>query len=261
MSTLFETEVYKRDKTKFFFVNQNRKLENSKVYTDNKTFVVCQGDTNLPVWVWTLENLTLSSLQELKEVLTEYLTNDLLKVTSRKQVYDYLVKTSYPYLDQDSYFEMGFLECNKVLQPNKCDGYLDKARLDELSLLSEYVYLDRKELQLDVLTKEESYDKATELLNDDNFYVWRNANGKLVAYLNFQVYENHAKLGNVYTVKSERRKGYCANLVYAVSKKLLEDGYTPFLYTDYNYPNSNGAYKKVGYEDLGYLVNYTLKRK
>lgn len=261
MTNLFETEEYKRDKTKFFFVERNRKLASAKVYTDNQTYVACQGDTNLPVWVWTLENLSLNNLKDLKEVLTNYLDNCEVHVTSRREVYDYLVNTNYQYLEQSSYFEMGFLECNKVLEPTKCEGYLDKARLDEVDLLSEYVYLDREELQLDVLTRKEAYNKAVDLLNDDNFYVWRNNNGKLVAYLNYYVVDNQAKLGNVYTVKEERRKGYCANLVYNVTKNLLEQGYTPFLYTDYNYPNSNGAYKKVGYEDLGYLVNYTLKKK
>lgn len=261
MANVFETEEYKRDKTKFFFVERNRNLDGAKVETDNMSYVLCQGKTNWSVWVWTLDNLSLNKLKELKEVLTSYLDNCEVHVTSRRQVYDYLVNTDYPYLEQDSYFEMGYLKCNKLLKPTKCEGYLDKVRVDEVDLLSEYVYLDRLELQLDVLNKEEAYNKAVNLLNDDNFYVWRNNNGKLVAYLNYVLVGNQAKLGNVYTAKEERRKGYCANLVYSVTKNLLEQGYTPFLYTDYNYLASNGAYKKVGYEDLGYLVNYTLKKK
>mgnify|MGYP000821193751 FL=1 len=214
MANVFETEEYKRDKTKFFFVERNRNLDGAKVETDNMSYVLCQGKTNWSVWVWTLDNLSLNKLKELKEVLTSYLDNCEVHVTSRRQVYDYLVNTDYPYLEQDSYFEMGYLKCNKLLKPTKCEGYLDKVRVDEVDLLSEYVYLDRLELQLDVLNKEEAYNKAVNLLNDDNFYVWRNNNGKLVAYLNYVLVGNQAKLGNVYTAKEERRKGYCANLVY-----------------------------------------------
>ncbi len=261
MNTVFDTKQYKNDSTKFFFVERNRRLEGAKVVTDNMSYVLCQSKSGFPVWVWTLDKLSLSKLKELKQVLTSYLDDSEVQVTSRKQVYDYLVQCNNPYVDRSSYFEMGFLQCDQAVKPNPCDGYLDKVSLDEVNLLSEYVYLDRLELQLDVLTREEAYDKAVSLFHDDNFYVWRNNLGKLVAYLNYQVYENKAKLGNVYTVKEERRKGYCANLVYTVSKKLLEEGYTPFLYTDYNYPASNGAYQKVGYKDLGYLVNYTLKKK
>ena len=44
-------------------------------------------------------------------------------------------------------------------------------------------------------------------LEDDTFYVWRNESGKLVAYLNYRLFEGSAKLGNVYTLEEERRKG------------------------------------------------------
>ena len=30
------------------------------------------------------------------------------------------------------------------------------------------------------------------------------------------------------------------------------------LYTDYNYPASNRAYKEVGFEDKGLLINYKI---
>ena len=163
-------------------------------------------------------------------------------------------------LDKDSYYELGFLECKNPVKPNKCDGYLDRVRTDELNLLSEYFYLDRQELPFSDITKEEAYEKCKEFLNDDTFYVWRNASGKLVAYLNYRVFDNVAKLANVYTAVDERRKGYCANLTYEVTKKLLDSGLRVMLYTDYKYPNSNGAYKKVGYEDLGCLINYDLRK-
>lgn len=45
------------------------------------------------------------------------------------------------------------------------------------------------------------------------------------------------------------------------SELLLDRGYEVFLFTDYNYRNSNECYKKLGYEDGGYLINYCLKRK
>lgn len=143
MKTLFESDVYQKDQPKFFYVERNRQLDSSKVYTDNFSYVVCQGEPNWPVWVWTLDNLTFVELKQLKKVLTTCFVGNELRVTSRKQLYDYLVDTKYPYLDYDSYFEMGFLKCDQVVKPNSCDGYLDKVRLDEVDLLSEYVYLNR----------------------------------------------------------------------------------------------------------------------
>ena len=261
MSYVYESKEYLNDKGKFFFVDGNRKLESSKTRTDNQYYVAVQGNENLPVWVWTKENLSLEKLKEVKEVLTSYLVNESLDVTTRKDVYEYLLNTNYEYLDKDSYFELGFLSCKKTVKPNECDGYLDRVKKEELNLLCEYYYLSHKEMALVDCTKEEAMNKALELLNSDNFYVWRNLSGKLVAFLNYRLQDNMAKLANVYTVLDERRKGYCANLVYSVTNLLLSEGLLPLLYTDYNYVNSNEAYKKVGYEEHGYLVNYTLKRK
>lgn len=260
MKNLLNKKEYLNDKLKFSFVDQNRRLETALVYSDDETYSVVQGCVDLPVWVWTLENLSLEKLKEVKESLHKLL-NDELRVTSRKEVYDYLLNSGYSYLDKDSYFEMGFLECKNLVKPRETDGYLDRVKKEELDLLAYYFYLDRQELALDDVTLDEAYERCNEFLVDETFYVWRNASGKLVAYLNYREFDGVAKLANVYTVLDERRKGYCANLVYEVTKKLLDAGLRVMLYTDYKYPNSNGAYKKVGYEDLGYLVNYKLKRK
>jgi hypothetical protein len=255
----YDKKEYQDDKFKFYFAELNRQSEGSQVFTDNETYAVVYL-TGKPVWVWTLQNLTLDKLKELREVLTQLLTCDKLDLTTRKEVYDYLSDTNYPYLDETSYFELGYLDCEKTVQPRKCDGYLDRVREDELDLLANYVYLEKLELPLASLSKEEALECAKRFLEDDTFYVWRNESGKLVAYLNYRLYDGSAKLGNVYTLEEERRKGYCANLVYEVTKKLLESGLKVLLFTDYKYPNSNNAYKKVGYEDKGFLVNYTLRK-
>jgi predicted GNAT family acetyltransferase len=39
---------------------------------------------------------------------------------------------------------------------------------------------------------------------------------------------------------------------------LLEKGYTPLLYTDQNYPNSNKAYANAGYENGGTLISFSV---
>ncbi len=261
MSNVFKSEDYLKDKEKFFFVDSNKSLDTAVVRTDDECYVAVQGNVNLPVWVWTKESLSLDKLKELRDVLTKYLGADSADFTSRKEVYEYLLNTGYPYLDKDSYFELGFLSCTNPVKPKECDGFLDRVREDEYELLCKYNYLCHKEMSTSDYTEEEAREKSLELLNSDNFYVWRNSSGKLVAFLNYRVQDTTAKLANVYTVLDERRKGYCANLVYNVTKLLLDKGLLPLLYTDYNYVNSNEAYKKVGYEDHGYLVNYTLKRK
>lgn len=260
MKNLLNRKEYLNDKLKFSYVDQNRRLDTAIVYSDDETYSVVQGNVDVPVWVWTLENLSLDKLKEVKFALTKLL-NEELHVTSRKEVFEYLLNSKYLYLDKDSYFELGFLECKKAVKPKETDGYLGRVKKEELDLLTQYYYLDRQELPFNSLTLEQAYEKCKTFLEDKNFYVWRNTSGRIVAYLSYREFDGVAKLSNVYTVPTERRKGYCVNLVYEVTKKLLDSGLRVMLYTDYNYSNSNEAYKKVGFEDFGYLVNYTLKRK
>lgn len=261
MKNVFETTDYQSDKYKFYFVEKNRFLDNAYVMTDNENYAAVQGNLDMPLWVWTKEGLSLDKLRELSEVLNKFLVNDKLQVTTRKEVYDYLKSTKYKYLDCDSYFEMGYLECSNLLKPKECGATVTHFTESDYETLAHYYYLDQNEMGLNSnVTMEYAYEHVKSWLNNDRFYGLKNNDGKLVCMLSHDVFEDCAKLGNVYTPKEERRKGYCVNLVYYVTNELLKHGYKPMLYTDYNYQNSNKAYKKVGYQDLGFLVNYTLKK-
>ena len=56
-----------------------------------------------------------------------------------------------------------------------------------------------------------------------------------------------ATVGPVFTVEAYRRKHYAQNLVYRVTKRLLEKGFRAMLYTDAGYAASNECYRKIGY--------------
>ena len=262
MYKVFNNEDYLNEKTKFYYVEKFKYLESAKVYTDNENYVVCQSAPGVQVWLWTKDNLSLEKLKELKSVLlNNYVTNDKLTFTSKKQVYDYLYETKDNY-SLDEYFEMGTLKCLNPVKPNNCDAYVDHLHEYDYDTAANYYYLDQKEMNVDSsnVTMEYAYKHVKNWVENEKFWVLRNKDGKMVSMVSYDSFENLAKLANVYTPLEERRKGYCANLVYYVSKLLLDMGYVPMLYTDYNYVNSNEAYKKVGYEDTGYLVNYTLKK-
>lgn len=214
-------EEYLKEKTKFYFIEKGKNMESAKVFTDNENYVVCQSAPGVQVWLWTKDNYSL-----------------------------------------DEYFKMGTLKCLKPVKPNECDAYLDHLHKDDYDTAANYYYLAQNEMNVDSshLTMEYAYEHVKNWLDNEKFWVLRNKNGKMVSVVCYDTFDNLAKLGNVYTPVEERKKGYCTNLVYYVTNMLLNNGYVPMLYTDYNYVNSNAAYKKVGYEDTGYLVNYTLKK-
>ena len=67
-----------------------------------------------------------------------------------------------------------------------------------------------------------------------------------------------ATVGPVFTVTAYRRKHYAQNLVYRVTKRLLEKGFRAMLYSDAGYAASNECYRKIGYELRGRVC--TIKR-
>ena len=180
-----------------------------------------------------------------------------------------------------------------VVKPREVDAYLDHFHADDYETAAKYYYLDQLEMGLNSdVTMEDAYEHVKSWVENDNYLLLRNNNGKVVSMVSYNTFDDMAKLGNVYTPKEERRKAEMVQkqiadkdvdviadgigLVKAgrmlgynvkeripgidISKKLLESGFTPMLYTDYNYVNSNNAYKKVGYQDTGLLVTYTLKK-
>ena len=258
---VFNNEDYLNERTKYYFVEKFKNLDGSKVFTDYDNYLVCQSAPGAQVWLWTKDNLSVEKLKELKGVLlNNYVTSDKLTFTSKRFVYDYLKDTSNSY-ELDEYFEMGTLNCLDTVEPKEVDAYLDYFHEDDYETAAKYYYMDQNEMGLnDSVTMEYAYKHVKPWLENDKYRLLRNKNGKVVSMVSYDTFDNMAKLGNVYTPKEERRKGYCAYLVYSLTKELLELGFTPLLYTDYNYVNSNNAYKKVGYKDTGLLVTYTLKK-
>ena len=94
--------------------------------------------------------------------------------------------------------------------------------------------------------------KAEEKFNtylEKGYYVLEK-NGKIVCQATTSRIMKYGKcVSAVYTPPEERGKGYAYNLIYRISKELLDSGdkYC-VLYTDDSNPISNHVYEKIGYK-------------
>lgn len=132
--------------------------------------------------------------------------------------------------------------------------------MDDLDVLINHYFDLIREEEKTTGDYETIKEKIKNFIAQELEYVWVDVSGKIVSEAEYQLYGNRAKIAGVYTPIEERRKGYSANTMYYLSKLLLDRGIEVFLFTDYTYPNSNECYKKIGYEDEGYLINYDIKR-
>ena len=106
-------------------------------------------------------------------------------------------------------------------------------------------------------TREEYCKDAEYSLKNENVFLWKNSQGKIVACCRYNVNDTVASIGLVYTHPDFRRKHYAQNLVYQVAKIISDQGLTPMLYTDADYIASNSCYEKIGFILRGKLC--TLK--
>ena len=139
-------------------------------------------------------------------------------------------------------------DCPEPTAPEKtADGEMYKCTpedLEEAADLYAQFYPDIGETDV---TREHCLERAESGINDNEFFFWKNADGKTVACCGYKQNGDTATVGPVFTVEAYRRKHYAQNLVYRVTKRLLEKGFRAMLYTDAGYAASNECYRKIGY--------------
>lgn len=260
---VFESEEFQKDKYKFYIILKNLTSETLELYSDEENYVICRGSKEWPTWIWTKDNFDHSCLEEIEELMTMYLTDDLKNnFTCKKELYDLLIENNYTKLNKDDYFEMGFLICHNTIKPKReCDAFIDSPKDSDRDTLVNYWYKDNQEMNgVKPITIEQAKIDVEEFIRSDKFFVLRNNTGKIVSMANYGVVENQAKVSHVYTPEEERQKGYAANLIYMMTNIILEKGLVPLLYIDYKYIPSNKAYINAGYEDTGILINFSCSK-
>ena len=260
---IFSSAEFQRDKYKFYLICQNLKSEEVVLYSDEENYVVCRGKMGWPTWIWTKDNISMSIVREIEEVINLFLTeSEKDKFTCKKELYDLLVQDGFDKLNKEDYFEMGTLHCKQTRKPKKCDGKMDIPTIKDKDILVKYWFDDCMEMNgVDAITLEQAEEDIQNMLDSNKFYIWRNDNNKIVCMASYNEAERCAKLSHAYTPIEERGKGYAANLVYSLTNKLLEKGLVPLLYTDYNYIPSNKAYINAGYIDTGILINFSCSKQ
>ena len=264
---IFNSDEYVRDKYLYFIFEKKINHENAKIMSDGENYVITNESAETNPWIWTRDNFDQSKLKDIEELVRLYLVKDKMTFTCKKELYDALLKDNFDLIDKASYFELGFMRCEKLKETKPNDWYLDKAKLDEKDLIADYI---RKfnEFQADHVShyssktveqiERECLGAAEGEINSGTFYVLRNSDNKIVCMAHYKINKDWiGKVWLVYTPDEERWKWYAAKLVYELTKILLEKWYVPLLYTDQNYPNSNKAYANAWYQNGWTLVCFT----
>lgn len=128
------------------------------------------------------------------------------------------------------------------------DVVFRKATEEDKEILNEYRRRFSEEALNENLSPEELEEIFYRNLERGSYVLEKD--GKIVATAVTNRHLSKGKsVGSVFTPKEERGKGYAYNLVYRVSKELLDSGLEYcVLFTDDANPVSNHVYEKIGYE-------------
>lgn len=247
----YQNPTYLKEKNMFFF------LLNPKTHliSDKENYIIGPKIKEYPVWIWSKDRLTVEKKEEIKLLLEEkYLKKGENPFICKKELYEEITQ-SFSTMD---YFEMGYLQCESLKECKEVSGVFAKANYGDKIALAKLWQSFCKEVDQEEIELKECLEVVSDLLERDQFYVWRNNQGKVISMASYSVEQDVAAISHVYTKKEERNKGYCANLIYYLTKNLLEKNLHPMLYTDYHYKPSNASYKKVGYQEKGILIRFKI---
>lgn len=271
---IFKSGNYQKDKYWFFIFEKKINDENAKIMSDWENYVITNESAETNPWIWTKDNFNKSKLKEIEELIEVYLNmypaNDKMDFTCKKELYYALIDDNFDLVDKASYFELWFMKCEELKDTKPNDWWLDRAKKEEIDLIADYIrkfnefqddHVSHYSSKTDDQIKAECLQSAEKEINDENFYVLRNSNNKIVCMAHYRINDNWTgKVWLVYTPDEERWKWYAAKLVHELTKMLLDGWYIPILYTDQNYPNSNKAYANAGYQNHWTLIVFKCKK-
>ena len=257
-SKIFSSNEFLKDRYKYYIALKIISSPDSNIYSDENNYIVLQSNNDTPIWIWTRDNIDETYINEIFECINKYFNSES-KITCKQEFYNLLLSNKIIPIDKENYFEMGSLYCEKPIKPKEITGIMEKAKDEDIDVIAKYWKDDNLETENNELTIEEALTDAKAMVDDGNTYLLKNDNNKIVCMASYNSIEDVAKINHVYTPIEERKKGYCANLIYNLSNLLLKDKIVPMLYTDYNYIPSNKSYMNVGYVKSGTLVTFKLK--
>lgn len=244
-SPFLQNALFINDKYKFSLVGHNLGLEETRIYSDEETYIFVLGKSHKPIWLWATDDVSKEKILEIKECIEYFCDNVLSSFVCKESLYSQ-IKDMHDNLQIEEL--SGCYVCHEPIKPRECDGHLEKATEDDKLIITQMWYEDCVEANPENHISYELAEKFTErFLASGTFYVWKDENEKIAAMIDYTMVDNYAEVAHAYTIPEERKKGYMANSVYELTKIIIEEGLIPILSTDYNYAASNRCYQNVGY--------------
>lgn len=249
-------KILENDKYTFFVLSRVMDGECELLLTDHKSLIICFTAKPYPVWIWTLDEASEEEMERAYRLASEYcLLDGKHRFNLKYNLANYFIKRAAADNKKLSILtNMYAYDCHQLISPTViADGSIHRCGSEDVDKLIDFLDLFHSELKIDQKDKDSYRLQAEEYINSGNMFFWKDGRGNNVASCKFTPNGNMAGINLVFTRPEFRRKHYAENLVYQVTKLVMDAGYVPMLYTDADYIASNACYEKIGYVLKGKL--------
>jgi hypothetical protein len=249
-----DTSFLKVDEFTFSVLIRILKGVCSLTITDGARIVICYSTSPFPVWIWTPDDASEEEMEQAYLLAREHFDLRLSRFNLKYRLSDYFIaRAGEDGISLGIDTNMLAYSCPTPILPKKSvPGFLEVAGDEDVLFTAQFLKAFHEALNADRESDKGYLEMAKNYISQKQFFYWNDGNER-VACCNYIRSGNKCNIGNVYTLPTHRCKGYAANIIYAVSKRIAESGCLPTLYTDADYIASNTCYAQVGFITLGKL--------
>ena len=249
-------KLLEKDKYSFSVLHRVISGKCELLLSDHERVIICFTGQPFPVWIWTPEDLPEKDKKKIYKLVKEHSFLDgKHRFNLKYNLAEFFIKKTFEEGKRMAILmNMFAYQCKELIEPEKrADGNIHRCGINDIDKLADFIRLFDRELNTGRKEKESYLSDASRLVETGNMFLWRNARGESVASCNYVPDGNLASISFVFTKPECRRRHYAINLVYEVTKIIMESGYLPHLYTDADNTASNACYEKIGYVVKGKL--------
>ena len=242
-------KLLENDKYTFFVLGRVMGGNCKLLLTDHEKLILCFTSNPYPVWIWTEDGADKTEMERAYLLADKHLLLDGgHRFNLKYDLANYFIERAAKDNKKLSVStNMYAYDCHKLTEPTKADGSIHRCDSGDINELTDFFDLFHKETGVDQNDRDSYRLQAEESINDGKTFFWKDSHGNNVACCKFVPNGTMASINLVFTRPEFRRKHYAENLVYQVTKLIMDAGYTPMLYTDADYEASNACYMKIGY--------------
>ena len=245
-----------RDPYTFEVLNRILRGPCDLVRTDHRSLILCHSEPPYPVWIWTPDGLT-DAEKERAWALADSVRplSQGYRFNMKYEPAEYFIeKGRQSGLNAGLAMRLYAYDCPAPVPPLcPADGELYECTREDTEEAAALIPLFYTEIGEKPPSHEACVNKARAYIDENAFFFWKNGSGKTVASCSYKRNQGLASLGSVFTLPEERRRHYAQHLVFRVTRRVMDQGLTPMLYTNADYAASNACYEKIGYVLRGRL--------